>query len=139
MGMRIRKGDQFWGEGMDFGVKLYGMLNRIASDDPDAGSQPWSEIRTRPGRLFFVGDPKQSIYRFRRADVALFLEARNSFAEEPVRLSTNFRTVTPVIDWINGVFGELIRHEPGRQPSRRQRTYAVNARMPKTVRPSSTR
>ena len=88
----------------------------IASDDPDAGSQPWSEIRTRPGRLFFVGDPKQSIYRFRRADVALFLEARNSFAEEPVRLSTNFRTVTPVIDWINGVFGELIRHEPGRQP-----------------------
>lgn len=31
---RIRKGDAFWGEGMDFGVKLYGMLNKIASDNP---------------------------------------------------------------------------------------------------------
>ncbi|MCX4244859.1 hypothetical protein [Paraliomyxa miuraensis] len=33
---RIRKGDQWWGEGMDFGIKLYGMLNKIRSDDPDA-------------------------------------------------------------------------------------------------------
>ncbi|MEM9461674.1 MAG: hypothetical protein AAGF11_46355 [Myxococcota bacterium] len=31
---RIRKGDAFWGEGMDFGIKLYGMLNMIASDNP---------------------------------------------------------------------------------------------------------
>lgn len=33
---RIRKGDQWWGQGMDFGVKLYGMINKIRSDDPDA-------------------------------------------------------------------------------------------------------
>ena len=88
----------------------------IASDDPDAGQQPWPDIAVQPGRLFFVGDPKQSIYRFRRADVALFLQARSSFATEPVRLDTNFRTVGPIIEWINGVFAELIQFEPGRQP-----------------------
>ncbi len=33
---RLLKGDKWWGEGMDFGVKLYGMINKIASDDPDA-------------------------------------------------------------------------------------------------------
>ncbi|NOX31451.1 MAG: UvrD-helicase domain-containing protein [Actinobacteria bacterium] len=88
----------------------------IASDDPDAGSKPWSDISTPPGRLFFVGDPKQSIYRFRRADVALFLEARDSFAQVPLTLDTNFRTVEPVIDWVNGIFEQLIRPETGRQP-----------------------
>lgn len=89
----------------------------IASDDPDAGTKPWSEIDVSPGRLFFVGDPKQSIYRFRRADVSLFLEASAAFSDEPVQLDTNFRTVAPIIEWINGVFGALIAYEPGRQPA----------------------
>ena len=51
-------------------------------------------VETRPGHLFFVGDPKQSIYRFRRADISLFLRAARRFGadEHGVALTTNFRT-----------------------------------------------
>ena len=69
-----------------------------------------------PGRLFFVGDPKQSIYRFRRADISTFLEARDHFAAEPLRLTSNFRSTEPVLAWINHVFGRLIQPVPGAQP-----------------------
>lgn len=88
----------------------------IASDDPDAADKRWPDIEVEPGRLFFVGDPKQSIYRFRRADISLFLEARGVFTTTPRRLTRNFRSTKPVIDWVNQVFGQLINHEEGSQP-----------------------
>ena len=72
--------------------------------------------RSTPGRLFFVGDPKQSIYRFRRADIATFLEARDHFADEPLQLTCNFRSTEPVLAWINHVFGRLIQPAAGSQP-----------------------
>ncbi|MDQ3342031.1 MAG: UvrD-helicase domain-containing protein [Actinomycetota bacterium] len=88
----------------------------IASDDPDAADKPWDRIPVEAGRLFFVGDPKQSIYRFRRADIDLYLQARRVFGE-PVALTTNFRTTPPVIRWVNGVFGRLIQYAAGSQPA----------------------
>ncbi|MGQ0826685.1 MAG: UvrD-helicase domain-containing protein [Actinomycetota bacterium] len=91
----------------------------LASDDPDAGSKPWPEIAIEPGRAFFVGDPKQSIYRFRRADIATFLTARDTFADAPLLLTCNFRTTPPILEWVNRVFGELIRPHPGSQPEYR--------------------
>ncbi len=68
-----------------------------------------------PGRLFVVGDPKQSIYRFRRADIGTFLEAERRFGAEaggPIDLSANFRTVAPIIDWVNDTFGMLMSEPP---------------------------
>ncbi|MDA8295863.1 MAG: UvrD-helicase domain-containing protein [Actinomycetota bacterium] len=60
-----------------------------------------------PGRLFFVGDPKQAIYRFRGADVALYERARLELAGAPSRLVTNFRSVPGVLSYVNEVFGTL--------------------------------
>ena len=92
---------------------------RIAAADPEAaatGSAPWDAVPVAPGHLFVVGDPKQSIYRFRRADIALFLAAERRFAPDGggvVELTTNFRTGDQVIDWVNEVFGSLMAPQPG--------------------------
>ncbi len=92
----------------------------LGSSDPSAGERPWTEIDTEPGRLFFVGDPKQSIYRFRRADIATFLRAAAHFAAgAPEFLTCNFRTAPRVLAWINAVFDELIQPFPDSQPEYR--------------------
>jgi ATP-dependent helicase/nuclease subunit A len=70
-----------------------------------------------PGRLFVVGDPKQSIYRFRRADIAVYLAAGEVLGAEREILSANFRSTDAVIDWVNAVFGEVITPTPDVQPS----------------------
>ncbi len=89
---------------------------RIASADPGTAGQPgWMDVPVAPGRLFVVGDPKQSIYRFRRADISTFLAARDRFAPESggaVGLTANFRTVEPVIGWVNHVFTALFAEDP---------------------------
>ena len=51
----------------------------------------WEDVVVPPGSLFVVGDPKQSIYRFRRADIAMYLRAQQVLGGE-VTLSTNFRS-----------------------------------------------
>ena len=75
-----------------------------------AGSERWQDLEVDGGRLFFVGDPKQSIYRFRRADIGLFLEARERFGPNGTyaKLTTNFRTVEPILDWVNVLFTQLM-------------------------------
>jgi ATP-dependent helicase/nuclease subunit A len=57
----------------------------------------------RPGSLFVVGDPKQSIYRFRRADIVTYNLVK-SIIGEVVQLSTNFRCSGPIVDWVNRHF-----------------------------------
>ena len=77
----------------------------------------WRQLAPPPGSLFFVGDPKQSIYGFRRADIALYLDAQQAFGADGVRLEQNFRTTAPILDWVNGVFSRLIEEEPHAQPA----------------------
>ncbi|MCY3642215.1 MAG: UvrD-helicase domain-containing protein, partial [Acidimicrobiaceae bacterium] len=92
----------------------------LGCGDPAPAIARWAEMAPDPGRLFFVGDPKQSIYRFRRADIATFLGARDwTSSQDRGRiegLSTNFRSTRPIIDWVNAVFGELIQPVEGSQP-----------------------
>jgi ATP-dependent exoDNAse (exonuclease V) beta subunit len=88
---------------------------RIAAGAP-GGAPRWEDVEAPPGRLFVVGDPKQSIYRFRRASIRTYLDAQDHIGE-PVSLTTNFRTVPPVLDWVNTVFGRLIQARDHAQPA----------------------
>jgi ATP-dependent helicase/nuclease subunit A len=86
-----------------------------APDDP-AQDADWATLAPLPGRLFIVGDPKQSIYRFRRADIAQYLRAADQVGAERATLSANFRSSGPVIRWVNHVFARLIQAQPDAQP-----------------------
>ncbi len=79
----------------------------------------WSDGDGRT--LFLVGDPKQSIYGFRKAEVRLFLDAARlglpvegggKISLEPLTLDTNFRSQPHLIDWCNTVFENTVMAEP---------------------------
>ncbi len=76
-----------------------------------------SSLVPLPGRLFVVGDPKQSIYRFRRADIAMYLGAQRRLGAPGEFLTANFRSSRAVIDWVNGVFSRVIEPADGVQPA----------------------
>lgn len=74
-----------------------------------------------PGRLFLVGDPKQSIYRFRRADMATYADTRGRMTAAGaglLQLTHNRRSRSVIIDWVNTVFARIIGagDEPAIQP-----------------------
>ena len=61
--------------------------------------------------LFAVGDPMQSIYRFREAEVGLYLRARHegvgSVVLSPLTLTSNFRSQSGIVDWVNHAFARV--------------------------------
>ena len=79
----------------------------LAEDVPAAaGDRPtdWARITPEVGKLFVVGDPKQSIYRFRRADARQMARLRERLGGETVHLVQNFRSQEPIVAWVNCVF-----------------------------------
>lgn len=71
----------------------------------------WRKLIAKPGSLFVVGDPKQSIYRFRRADIDTYNLVKDlieASGGEVLELTTNFRSLQPIADGINPVFKELL-------------------------------
>ena len=77
----------------------------LPADDP--GQRDWRAVRPAPGKLFLVGDPKQSIYRFRRADVALYEEVKERLRHvgaEALHLSTSFRSPPSIQSFVNLAF-----------------------------------
>lgn len=89
------------------------------AEQPGKQATSWRDAELEPGKLFIVGDPKQSIYAFRRADIEAFdhvverLEQRGALRCE---LSTNFRSHARVLEVVNGVFNALLVAEPAIQP-----------------------
>lgn len=89
-----------------------------SSPGTSRGSEPpdWRKVPLRPGALFVVGDPKQSIYRFRRADIDIYNIVRGRFGDPAIGrvlpLTRNFRSVPALCDWANGVFSTRFPTEP---------------------------
>jgi ATP-dependent helicase/nuclease subunit A len=81
------------------------ILLLLAADDN--AETDWRRARPRPGTLFLVGDPKQSIYRFRRADVGVYREVCDrleALGARPVHLNTSFRSVPEIQAFVNAAF-----------------------------------
>jgi ATP-dependent helicase/nuclease subunit A len=98
-------------------IQLEIAVRLTADPDDPAHDTDWRHLRPLPQRLFIVGDPKQSIYRFRRADIAQYLRAAAQTGADSELLSANFRSSAAVIDWVNHVFAELIVEQPEVQPA----------------------
>jgi len=83
----------------------------LTADDP--GETNWQRCRPFSGSLFVVGDPKQSIYRFRRADIVTYNKVKSIIAGSGlvVTLRANFRSTVPLINWVNEVFQDKFARE----------------------------
>jgi ATP-dependent exoDNAse (exonuclease V) beta subunit len=115
------------GQPTDLGLALGYRIRHILVDEFQDTSRSQSNLLRNltagwsqgDGRtLFLVGDPMQSIYRFREAEVGLFLKARREgFGDirlEPLTLSVNFRSTAAIVDWINRAFAGIL---PAREHS----------------------
>jgi ATP-dependent exoDNAse (exonuclease V) beta subunit len=93
-------------EFQDTSISQFELVSRLTSGwEPDDGRS-----------VLVVGDPMQSIYRFREAEVGLFLRARaagiGNIALHPVFLSSNFRSQSGIVNWVNDTFERVMpRHE----------------------------
>ncbi len=75
---------------------------------PAAAGSDWTTVQPEAGRLFLVGDPKQSIYRFRRADIETYESVKRTIGEngQVVQLTSNFRSAQAIADVVNGHFSD---------------------------------
>ena len=93
------------------------LLFNLAADAVD--EHDWTRNRLLPGRLLLVGDDKQSIYRFRRADFEVFSRSEKAIVSQGGRslvLTTNFRSSEPICRWINKALAPLFQPaETGRR------------------------
>src|SRR6185369_3575685 len=85
------------------------LLLLLVADDAREGE--WRRVRPTPGKLFLVGDPKQSIYRFRRADVTLYESVKRQLVAagaEVVHLTVSFRSVPDIQSVVNAAFARCM-------------------------------
>ncbi|MEP6994543.1 MAG: UvrD-helicase domain-containing protein, partial [Acidobacteriota bacterium] len=74
----------------------------------DTNERDWKKLSPRPGSLFVVGDPKQSIYRFRRAYIQTYGAVRECIEKSGrvLHLTSNFRSTGALCRWVNGAFAK---------------------------------
>jgi ATP-dependent exoDNAse (exonuclease V) beta subunit len=85
------------------------ILLLLAADDPACGA--YLDVRPAPGKLFVVGDPKQSIYRFRRADVGLYEAIKERLVARGASLlylTRSYRSAPAIQDTVNAAFSRVM-------------------------------
>jgi len=128
--LALRLDYQIWhlliDEFQDTSISQFELIARLTAGwTPDEG-------RT----LFAVGDPMQSIYRFREAEVGLFLKARaegiGNVVLTPLELSANFRSQAGIVDWVNDAFAQVMpeREDIASGAVAYTGSEAVHARLP---------
>lgn len=92
----------------------------------------WRKLTPKSGSLFVVGDPKQSIYRFRRADISIYNFVKNKLAEcgECVQLTSNFRSVHAIGQFVNSDFRSRF---PERETEHQAAFAEMETQMPNPV------
>jgi ATP-dependent helicase/nuclease subunit A len=115
-------------EPTDLAMAMDGRLQHLLVDEFQDTSQGQLQLLRRltaewvpdEGRtLFLVGDPMQSIYRFRDAEVGLFLQVREfglgHLMPEPLLLTSNFRSQSGLVEWFNDSFSQIFppAEDPG--------------------------
>jgi ATP-dependent exoDNAse (exonuclease V) beta subunit len=88
------------------------ILVLLAASDP--AIDRWRDVTPVPGKLFIVGDPKQSIYRFRRADVGTYQAVKERLLARGaglVRLRTSFRAVASLQHLVNAAFAPAMSED----------------------------
>jgi len=104
----------------------------LASDPatPATATDPFS-IHLRPGSLFIVGDPKQSIYRFRRADIEVYNRVREVIEREGGRvvpLVASWRSVSAICEWVSAAFKDVFPAAPTEHQARYEALKPVEHR-----------
>jgi len=93
------------------------------SEDEAGRASEWREVQVASKRLFIVGDPKQSIYRFRRADIEMYEDAKVRMGKNRLlTISQNFRCAPSLVQAVNKIFKDIIKppedgqYQPGYVP-----------------------
>ena len=111
----------------------------LSESEAGTPARRWEDVRIADGRLFVVGDPKQSIYRFRRADVQVYEQFKALFrrlpaGDEAVReISQNWRSCRPLIEALNALFEQVFR--PSDDPDVYQARHVALVASPKSDAP----
>lgn len=111
------------------------ILLLLACDDPS--NNDWTTATPTPGKLFLVGDPKQSIYRFRRADVALYEQTKRrlvAHGADVLHLVTSFRGAPDIQHAVNAAFA--LKMEPNEAGTQAAYVPLMPVREPVTGRPA---
>ena len=101
------------------GEILFYLAERQNSEERD-----WEKAVPGPGRIFVVGDPKQSIYRFRGADIAAYQDFTQKILSYPgsksLSLNLNFRSKAEVLSPINSLFSKTMSEKKGLQAAHQE-------------------